>query len=431
VISLTEVLMFWLSSTIALAQTVPNPSLDGPVPTAVPNTLAATGWTYDGTDVAQVNVPIDCTNVATTDSADSGQFARALDFFDAVNGAYVEQGVSTIVTGLVVGVPYLVRFDASLVRHYGQSTGHWSVTLAGVTLDAPDLALPAGNPGQAAWVSQEVGPFVATLASDALEIRAHTNADGVTSTPNLPTVGCVYFGNPLAVDLLLDGISIVGDTDLDTLYDDQEIALGTDPLDADTDGDGLDDGTEVSTGTDPLEPDSDADGLDDGAEGGFGTDPLNPDSDGDLLLDGDEVLLGTDPLYADTDGDGLLDGEEVAQGTDPTDHDTDSDGLFDGEEAQYGTDPLDEDTDGDGYNDGAEVDQGYDPLDPEDPFFPTTITVTTAESGDTGAVPAPGRDNAAPFGDDKGTVGCQCDSSGSAPIGLAGLLLLAIGRRRS
>ncbi len=67
----------------------------------------------------------------------------------------------------------------------------------------------------------------------------------------------------------------------------------------DSDGDGLSDEDELTLGTDPLNPDSDGDGLSDGDEVAAGTDPLNPDTDGDGILDGDEVLLGTDPTTAD------------------------------------------------------------------------------------------------------------------------------------
>ena len=42
------------------------------------------------------------------------------------------------------------------------------------------------------------------------------------------------------------------DTDGDGLTDAEELALGSDPLDADSDGDGVDDSTEVAAGTDPL-----------------------------------------------------------------------------------------------------------------------------------------------------------------------------------
>ena len=100
------------------------------------------------------------------------------------------------------------------------------------------------------------------------------------------------------------------DTDGDGLTDEEEEALGTDPLDPDTDGDGVSDGDEVALGTDPLDPDTDGDGLSDGDEVALGTDPLDPDTDGDGLSDGDEVALGTDPLDPDTDGDGIPDGSD-------------------------------------------------------------------------------------------------------------------------
>ncbi|MGX7130609.1 lectin-like domain-containing protein, partial [Enterococcus wangshanyuanii] len=83
------------------------------------------------------------------------------------------------------------------------------------------------------------------------------------------------------------------DTDGDGLLDEEEIKLGTDPLNPDTDGDGLPDGKEVELGTDPLNPDTDGDGVPDGKELELGTDPLNPDTDGDGVPDGKELELGT------------------------------------------------------------------------------------------------------------------------------------------
>ncbi|MFC1604706.1 hypothetical protein ACFL5F_06725 [Planctomycetota bacterium] len=80
------------------------------------------------------------------------------------------------------------------------------------------------------------------------------------------------------------------DSDGDGLTDDEEVALGTDPLDDDTDDDGLLDGTEVEI-----------------AEGSGCPDPLNPDSDGDTLADGAEVDMGTSPCNVDTDGDTIPD----------------------------------------------------------------------------------------------------------------------------
>ena len=67
------------------------------------------------------------------------------------------------------------------------------------------------------------------------------------------------------------------DSDDDGLSDRDELALGTDLLDADSDDDGLDDGQEVhALGTNPLDVDSDDDGVSDGAEVAAGTNPLDP-----------------------------------------------------------------------------------------------------------------------------------------------------------
>jgi outer membrane protein OmpA-like peptidoglycan-associated protein len=150
------------------------------------------------------------------------------------------------------------------------------------------------------------------------------------------------------------------DLDGDGLTNDEEKALGTNPLNPDTDGDGLSDGDEVHKyKTDPLNPDTDGDGCTDGEEVlKYKTNPLNKDTDGDGLTDCEEIkTYHTDPLKVDTDGDGCTDGEEVlTYHTDPLNQDTDGDGLTDCEEVKtYHTDPLKVDTDGDGLSDGDEV----------------------------------------------------------------------------
>ncbi|MEQ1568452.1 MAG: hypothetical protein ABMA64_22640 [Myxococcota bacterium] len=448
---------------VAFAQVVPNPSLDGPLPPSVPNELAADLWdfgddTYNA-DLAAGVVPIDCLAGLLVASPDGGTFARGLATTHGVLGEYRDV-ISTTVTGLVPGVPYLVRFEASLVRHVGQSTGYWTVSLEGVELAGPTLALPAANPGQSAWEVHTVGPFTPTTPDAELRFEPTTNLDGTTTSPVLPwtQLGCDYGSDPVATDLLLDGVELVGDHDLDGLYDDEEAALGTDPfssdtdadgildpdealigtdpLDDDTDGDARTDGEEAADGTDPLDPDSDDDGLSDGGEALAGTDPWNDDTDGDNLPDGEEGLLGTDPLSIDTDGDNLTDGNEVAVQTDPTRPDTDDDGVPDGDEVLAGTDPTAADTDGDGLTDGVELEQGSDPLDPEDPGAPEdTLTQDTgdageptpAETGDTGDTRKPaGREDTPPY------VGCSCDSGSPGPAaGLSGLAaLLVLARRR-
>ena len=67
-----------------------------------------------------------------------------------------------------------------------------------------------------------------------------------------------------------------------------------------------------------MSEDPDGDGLTNDQEAALGTDPLKADSDGDGISDGDEVnSYRTNPLIADSDGDWVSDGDEIAAGTDP------------------------------------------------------------------------------------------------------------------
>ncbi len=122
------------------------------------------------------------------------------------------------------------------------------------------------------------------------------------------------------------------DSDGDGLSDEEELTLGTDPLNPDTDGDGLKDGIEVRAGTDPLTPttvngcdpslDADLDGLTECEERLVGTLDCMGDTDGDGLPDLVEVYSGTEPLIAEETRDGDRDGfpnfDEVRRHTDPT-----------------------------------------------------------------------------------------------------------------
>jgi hypothetical protein len=83
-------------------------------------------------------------------------------------------------------------------------------------------------------------------------------ANGIDDPGELcpPNQGGIPQPIPGSDDSCGDGIGDVcdDDDDNDALTDAQEIALGTNPLEADTDGDGFDDGMEVAAGTDPLDP---------------------------------------------------------------------------------------------------------------------------------------------------------------------------------
>lgn len=160
------------------------------------------------------------------------------------------------------------------------------------------------------------------------------------------------------------------DTDNDSLSDDEEIKLGTDPLNEDTDGDSLLDGEEVLRyETNPLEVDTDKDGLDDCFEVYISnTNPLKSDSDDNGILDADEdkdndgltlkeeYKLETNPLEMDTDFDGLNDKEEIEKHkTNPNKKDTDDDGILDGKEIELKLNPNKKDTNDNGILDGDEL----------------------------------------------------------------------------
>lgn len=125
--------------------------------------------------------------------------------------------------------------------------------------------------------------------------------------------------------------------------------------------------------------DSDGDGLSDEEERALGTDPLLRDTDGDGVTDFEEVQQGTDPLAAPAPVVASSSPEEVAaveasldlvaslpevEEDDRPFIDRDGDGLSDEEEIGFGTDPNNPDTDGDGFGDAEEIKNGYNPLGP-------------------------------------------------------------------
>lgn len=133
------------------------------------------------------------------------------------------------------------------------------------------------------------------------------------------------------------------DTDLDGLTDEEELALGTDPLLRDTDGDGFSDGVEVyfAARGGPFRPQLPPEGtFDDGCR--FELRGVDADRDG--LLDCDEQLLGGASNKFDSDGDGLPDVVEwlglTQVATPDALEDPDRDGLTNQVELRMHTNPL-------------------------------------------------------------------------------------------
>jgi|GEM_PF-2557609 len=139
---------------------------------------------------------------------------------------------------------------------------------------------------------------------------------------------------------------LTGDTDSDGLNDELETELGTDKTKIDTDGDSLPDGYEYYfSGTLPLKTDTDEDSVLDGMEDAdldsltnqneylLNTNPQLADSDNDGLDDGVESnQYHTNPILSDTDGDSVSDKDEIVLGLNPLDTDSDNDGVQDNDE---------------------------------------------------------------------------------------------------
>lgn len=210
------------------------------------------------------------------------------------------------------------------------------------------------------------------------------------------TVKASSLGELFELAGVIASIPAFTDKDGDTIADDEEILIGTNPEDADTDDDGVPDNLEgcsdiancVQGGyiddadgdgvINALDPDSDGDGLFDGTELGLDCSGMDTKATAKrCIADADQGTTVTDPLDNDTDDGGVEDGSEdinlngvVDSGeTDPTAGngaddaqiaDADKDGLSDGLENQIGSDPNDADTDDDGLLDGQEIDPAVD-----------------------------------------------------------------------
>jgi len=155
-----------------------------------------------------------------------------------------------------------------------------------------------------------------------------TDSDGVSDlTDDLPL-------DPLeTVDTDSDGLGNNADTDDDgdSLSDDDEVGISTNPLVRDTDQDGVDDGDDLFPLDSAESADSDLDGVGDNADA-FPFDATEiADADGDGFGDNTDLFDDNSFEAFDTDLDGIGDNADL---------DDDNDGFSDEEELIDGTDPL-------------------------------------------------------------------------------------------
>jgi alpha-tubulin suppressor-like RCC1 family protein len=101
-----------------------------------------------------------------------------------------------------------------------------------------------------------------------------------TTGVNAPIAVLRQVGPPLPF-VLVDQSWLLADSDGDTLSNDLEISIGSDPLDVDTNQDGIRDGSAYAAGLSVTDLDMDDDGLTNLAERGLRTDPFRQDTDED------------------------------------------------------------------------------------------------------------------------------------------------------
>ena len=158
-------------------------------------------------------------------------------------------------------------------QYHHEFVTSWGATF--VCLDActtyPAQAIAQDAAGNVRW---GFGSFETPCTIVGSEPNAeHPDAQLVAPTTTIrPTIGGVVTPTIGATTTTFSP----ADHDGDSLTNDEEGEIGSDPNDPDTDDDGLIDGEEVFLGTDPTDPDTDDDGADDLAEAQAGTNPLDP-----------------------------------------------------------------------------------------------------------------------------------------------------------
>ncbi|MFL0805084.1 MAG: hypothetical protein K6L81_15335 [Agarilytica sp.] len=135
------------------------------------------------------------------------------------------------------------------------------------------------------------------------------------------------------------------DDDYDELSNGKEFLLGSSPSNSDTDNDGFIDGFDRYPLSPEYQLDLDRDGMPNSYEARYGFNSYNTydgsfDNDNDGLNNSQEFFAGTSPIYPDSDNDGVDDGLDLFP-LDPTIAlDQDEDGLPDSWEIRNGLDPF-------------------------------------------------------------------------------------------